>query len=52
MKNAHSHYEQIVDQFSKQSVPFTKIQGHLDAIQTPGWPPTVLQRWPPKVLHS
>ncbi len=34
MKNAHSHYEQIVDQFSKQSVPFTKIQGHLDAIQT------------------
>ena len=34
MKNAHSHNEQIIDQFSKQSVPFTKIQGHLDAIQT------------------
>ncbi len=34
MKNAHSHNAQIMDQFSKQSVPFTKVQGHLDAIQT------------------
>lgn len=34
MKNAHSHNKQIIDQFSKQSVPFTKVQGHLDAIQT------------------
>lgn len=28
------HYERIVDQFSKQSIPFTKVPAHFDAIET------------------
>lgn len=34
MKTPSTHNERIIDQFSKQSVPFTKIPGHLDAIDT------------------
>ena len=34
MKAIDAHNERIIDQFSKQSVPFTKVPGHLDAIDT------------------
>lgn len=30
----HTHNQIIIDQFSKQSVPFAKIPGHLDSIET------------------
>lgn len=32
MKTTSDHTELIIDQFSKQSVPFTKVSGHLDSI--------------------
>lgn len=34
MKDSTAHNKQIVDQFSKQSVPFTKVPGHLDSVNT------------------
>lgn len=34
MQNKEAHNKQIVDQFSKQSVPFTTVPGHLDSINT------------------
>lgn len=34
MNQQEPHNALIIDQFSKQSVPFTKVSGHLDAIDT------------------
>lgn len=34
MKDKSAHNERVIDQFSKQSVPFTKVPGHLDSINT------------------
>lgn len=34
MRDAHIHNDEIIDQFSKQSIPFTQVPGHLDAIET------------------
>ena len=31
---SEQHNERIVDQFSKQSIPFTKVPGHFDAVET------------------
>ncbi len=33
MRDAQNHNYEIIDQFSKQSIPFTQIPGHLDAIE-------------------
>ncbi|MDF7800098.1 methyltransferase domain-containing protein [Pontiellaceae bacterium B1224] len=30
---AKNHEQEIIDQFSKQAIPFTKLPGHLDSIQ-------------------
>lgn len=34
MPSPNAHHERIIDQFSRQSVPFTRVPGHLDAIDT------------------
>lgn len=34
MQVANQHNKKIINQFSKQSVPFTKIPGHLDSVET------------------
>lgn len=33
MPDAQTHNDEIINQFSKQSIPFTQIPGHLDAIE-------------------
>jgi ubiquinone/menaquinone biosynthesis C-methylase UbiE len=34
MQNKEAHNKRIIDQFSKQSVPFTTVPGHLDSINS------------------
>jgi ubiquinone/menaquinone biosynthesis C-methylase UbiE len=31
--NKHIHQSKIIDQFSRQAIPFTKVPGHYDAVQ-------------------
>ena len=33
-QNEQMHQAKIVEQFSRQAIPFTQVSGHLDAMQT------------------
>lgn len=32
-RNKGKHHSQIIDQFSRQAIPFTQVPGHYDAMQ-------------------